>query len=143
MTTLAYRFLVRGGTAANLTLVNEIPKARELVYEIDTGKAKLGNGVTAWNALSYLPGGVPGTIWRVGSGVPDNSVGLNGDLYLRTTNGDVYQRASGTYSVVMNLKGPPGDDGAGGSGGSGGTPMVGGLVPPQLFYFDNGSLWTT
>lgn len=48
-----YRFLVRGGTAANLAAVNEVPKQRELVYETDTGRAKLGDGVSAWLELPY------------------------------------------------------------------------------------------
>jgi len=54
--TLDYRFKVRGGTAAALASVNEIPLARELVYETDTGKAKLGDGLTAYNSLAYVGG---------------------------------------------------------------------------------------
>lgn len=55
--TINYRFKVRGGTAANLATVNEIPLARELVFETDTGKSKLGDGVTHWLDLDYIEAG--------------------------------------------------------------------------------------
>lgn len=58
-TTVFYRFRCRGGTAADLATVNEIPLSRELVVETDTGKMKLGDGVTAYNALAYMAGGAP------------------------------------------------------------------------------------
>jgi len=48
------RYLVRGGTAANLAAVNEIPLVRELVIERDTLRMKLGDGVTSYNALQYF-----------------------------------------------------------------------------------------
>ena len=54
---LPYRFRIRGGTAADLATVNEVPLRRELCIELDTGKMKLGDGVTAWNDLPYISGG--------------------------------------------------------------------------------------
>lgn len=57
MTTLSYRFLVRGGTASALSTLNEIPKARELVLETDTGRMKRGDGVSHYNSLSYISPG--------------------------------------------------------------------------------------
>lgn len=48
-----YRFLCRGGLAAALAAVNEIPLKREMVVEIDTRRFKFGDGVTAYNALPY------------------------------------------------------------------------------------------
>ena len=51
---IPYRFLVRGGTAAALAALNEIPKARELILETDTGRLKAGDGVTHYNDLDYL-----------------------------------------------------------------------------------------
>jgi len=50
--------------------------------------------------------GAPGAVWRSGSGVPSDGTGVDGDLYLRTTNGDLYQRSGGTYSVIANIIGP-------------------------------------
>lgn len=57
--------------------------------------------------------GLPGSVWRSGSGVPSDSLGSNGDYYLRTSNGDVYYKSSSTYSVIGNIKGPSGDGGGG------------------------------
>lgn len=44
---------LRGDTAANWTAVNPVLHSREVGIEIDTSKAKFGDGVTAWNALAY------------------------------------------------------------------------------------------
>jgi len=65
--------------------------------------------------------GANGATWRDGAGVPSNSLGLDGDYYLNTTTGDVYKKASGSYSVVGNLRGPTGATGPSGSSG----PMIG------------------
>lgn len=78
------------------------------------------------SAYGVNESGGGGTTWRTGSGVPDNSVGANGDLYLRTSNGDVYQKSSGTYSVIANLTGPTGATGA--AGATGATGADGALV---------------
>jgi hypothetical protein len=52
--------------------------------------------------------GAPGSIWRNGAGVPSNSVGIDGDFYLNTSNGDVYKRSGGVYAVIANIIGPAG-----------------------------------
>ena len=36
---------------------------------------------------------------RYGEGVPDSSVGFDGDFYIDTLNGDLYQRKLGVYSI--------------------------------------------
>ena len=56
------------------------------------------------------PVGPMGTIimWRTGTGAPANTLGADGDMYLDSAAGDVYQRASGTYSIVANIRGPQG-----------------------------------
>ena len=54
-------------TAARWTSVNPTLAIGELGLETDTNKAKMGDGVTAWNGLPYAfvgpigPGGPPGT----------------------------------------------------------------------------------
>lgn len=45
----------RRGTAVALTAANEVLYAAEFCYEIGTGRLKIGDGVTAWNDLGYLP----------------------------------------------------------------------------------------
>lgn len=52
---------------------------------------------------------VTGSIWRTGAGVPSNTLGANGDLYLDTLTANVYQKASGVYALITNIKGAPGD----------------------------------
>ncbi|BAQ92894.1 hypothetical protein [uncultured Mediterranean phage uvMED] len=50
-----------------------------------------------------------GAEWRSGDGVPANTLGKNGDYYLDVESGgsgegNIYQKASGAYSVKMNIK---------------------------------------
>lgn len=52
--------------------------------------------------------GAAGSVWRNGSGVPSNSLGVDGDYYLNDANGDVYQRSGGAYAKVANILGPAG-----------------------------------
>ena len=59
--------------------------------------------------------GADGATWRTGAGAPLNGTGVDGDLYFRTATDDVYQRASGVYAIIANLKGSAGTNGTGGS----------------------------
>ena len=45
---------------------------------------------------------------RTGNGVPSNSLGNDGDLYLNNNTGDYYTKVSGVWSLQGNLKGPAG-----------------------------------
>jgi hypothetical protein len=56
--------------------------------------------------------GAPGSVWRDGVGAPSSGLGINGDYYLNDSNGDVYLKASGAYSIVTNIRGPAGTAGA-------------------------------
>lgn len=61
--------------------------------------------------------------WLTGTGVPSDSIGNDGDFYLKNAdpnNGDVYQKGSGTWTVITNLKGADGADGSNGTNGSNG-----------------------
>lgn len=72
-------------------------------------------------AIESTGGGSNGSVWRTGSGVPSNSVGVDGDFYLRTTNGNVYTRAAGVYTNTSNITGPTGATGATGATGTTGA----------------------
>jgi hypothetical protein len=48
---------VRRGTASEWTSANPTLAAGEWGYETDTGKVKIGNGLTAWNSLGYTGAG--------------------------------------------------------------------------------------
>lgn len=56
------RILVYGGTAASLAAENKILMAREIAYESDTKKLKIGDGVTAYNDLPYFMGDIAETL---------------------------------------------------------------------------------
>lgn len=119
---VAQRMWQRRDTAANWAAKNPVLAAGEIGVELgattaDPQKFKIGNGVTPWNTLAYAGGAGGGSVWRDGSGVPSNSLGNDGDYYLRTSNGDVYAKSSGTYSVVGNIRGPAGATGATGAAG--------------------------
>lgn len=66
-------------------------------------------------------GGGGGSTWLSGAGAPSGGLGVDGDYYLDTSNGDVYAKASGSWSVVDNLTGPAGATGATGASGTGWT----------------------
>ena len=97
---LPYRFRIRGGTAADLATVNEVPLRRELCIELDTGKMKLGDGVTAWNDLPYISGGGGG----------------DAPVEFQATATHIQWRLVGDPDwidliALEELKGEPGDDG--------------------------------
>jgi len=58
------------------------------------------------------------TKWVTGDVAPDSSIEKDGDLYLNTSNGDVYEKELGFWSIKTNIVGPIGADGATGSTGA-------------------------
>lgn len=69
--------------------------------------------------------GTNGNIIRSGSGVPSDAVGNDGDLYIRTSNGNLYQRAAGVYAIISNIIGPSGTNGTNGTNGATGATGLG------------------
>jgi hypothetical protein len=65
--------------------------------------------------------GVDGSTWFNGAGAP-GVLGIDGDYYLDDTNGDVYQKVAGVWTVVGNIMGPAGADGVDGVDGAPGPP---------------------
>jgi len=82
-----------------------------VVQEGDTKKVLISNLPS-----NTGPAGEDGATWYTGSTVPSSGLGVNNDLYLRTSNDDVYKKSSGTWSVIANL--------SGGGGGGGINPGV-------------------
>jgi hypothetical protein len=89
------------------------------------------------------PTGPAGSVWRNGTGAPSNSLGVNGDYYLNDTNGDVYLKTAGTYSIVANIKGAPGTPGATGPTGPAGATGSTGATGPQGIAGTPGEKWWT
>ncbi len=56
-----------------------------------------------------LPG-ADGTKWYRGATAPDAGLGVEGDFYLNTASGDVYQKVSGAWEAIFNMKGADGAD---------------------------------
>jgi hypothetical protein len=54
--------------------------------------------------------GARGSLWSTGSGTP-TATGQNGDLYLDTASGNVYELVSGTWTLESNITGPQGPNG--------------------------------
>lgn len=71
---------LRRGTAASWTSANPTLAAGEFGFETDTGKAKIGNGVTAWNSLAYSITGAIGDITSVTAGTGLSGGGTSGDV---------------------------------------------------------------
>lgn len=123
---VAQRMWQRRDTAANWTSKNPVLAAGEFGVELgaaaaDPQKVKVGNGASPWNTLGYLSSGSGSGGWLTGSTVPAPTLGVDGDMYLRTTTSDVYKKASGAWTLVANIRGAQGATGAPGTNGTNGT----------------------
>jgi hypothetical protein len=58
--------------------------------------------------------GTDGNSFRSGSGAPSSGLGINGDFYLNTSNGDLYSKSAGTWSLGGNIIGAAGATGPAG-----------------------------
>lgn len=97
--------------------------------------------ISEGNTISLEAISTDGATWLTGSGLPDDTSGADRDLYLDTSNGDYYAKASGTWgSPIGNLTGPVGPvgpagaDGADGLAGANGTDGMDGV---------DGATWLT
>ena len=77
---------IRRGTAAQWTSANPTLAAGEFGYESDTGKAKIGNGSSAWTALSYAISGAAGTVTSItaGTGLSGGTITSTGTIAIDT-----------------------------------------------------------
>jgi hypothetical protein len=77
---------IRRGTAAQWTSANPTLAAGEFGYETDTGKAKIGNGSTAWSSLSYSLTGSAGTVTSItaGTGLSGGTITTTGTIAIDT-----------------------------------------------------------
>ncbi len=102
----------------------------------------------SWSLIANIKGaaGTNGTssTWLSNSGTPSSGIGNNGDMYLNTANGAVYQKSSGSWSLLCNITGPTGPSApdatasakgivqlAGDLGGTAASPTVPGLASKQ------------
>ena len=96
MSTITARVQQRRDTAANWTAANPVLLAGEVGWETDTGKAKLGDGTTAWTGLAYIS--------ALGSGGGGISDGDKGDI---TVSGSgvtwIIDNDAVTYAKMQNV----------------------------------------
>ena len=84
-TTISVTFKVRRDTAANWTSANPVLHLGEVGWEIDTNKAKLGDGVRQWSLLPYASrpinavNDVPGLQTALNDKAPINDPVFGGD----------------------------------------------------------------
>jgi hypothetical protein len=78
---------IRRGAAASWTSANPTLAAGEFGYETDTGKAKIGDGSTAWNSLSYSLTGSAGTVTSItaGTGLTGGTITSSGTIDIDST----------------------------------------------------------
>ena len=65
--------------------------------------------------------GAPGATWYQGIATPTAGIGVSGDFYLRTSNGDVFQKSGTTWTLLNNIRGPQGPQGLTGPTGADST----------------------
>ena len=101
---MAIQIQYRRDTAANWTSVNPILASGEVGFETDTSRFKLGTGAIAWTSLPYTLNNILNA-----AGAPSNSLGINGDFYINSTNYTIYgPKAAGVWPVAFALKGADG-----------------------------------
>lgn len=98
-----------------------VGKEGDLYLDTHTGDVYIRE-TTAWVFLASLGelanDTATGTQWHTGTSEPSSTTGENGDLYLNTTTGEVYEKVSGVWSSVQRLQGPQGEPGPPGPAGT-------------------------
>lgn len=88
--------------------------------------------------------GADGATWTSGTSVPAG--GTDNDFYLRSSTGDVYNKAAGSWSIIANITGPAGANGADGATGATGATGPAGPAPSgaanQVLATPNGTSGT-
>ncbi len=98
---------------------NPIPKNGCWGLETDTNLVKYGDGLTAWNSLSYfgyytstnsgksiaIVGAGSSISFLTGNGVPASSLGFDGYHYMdiNPASGKLYIKSSGTWTAIANI----------------------------------------
>lgn len=67
------RILLRRDTPTGWATKNPVLGPGEMGYEIETGRLKIGDGVTAWNSLPYYVGNGSGANGTLDGGLPNST----------------------------------------------------------------------
>jgi hypothetical protein len=99
---------IEGDTTYGITIFSKgtyLTGFKGALYDADYSANFVNRSLVDKEYVDNLVSSSSASIWRNGAGAPSNSLGINGDYYLDTATGNVYFKASGTYSVVANIKG--------------------------------------
>jgi len=122
---MAQTIQFRRGTAREWVNSNPLLAAGELGLEIDTGRFKIGNGITQWNGLVYSTG-IPGPSGPRSPGIQHISL-VDDNLVITLYDGSKY-----TVGPVIGPSGPQGIIGPSGpSGGPSGPQGMAGCAGPS------------
>lgn len=94
----------------------KIPTSKE-VYVVGGGVVSGGSGGSG--------GGTSDFAYLFGSGLPDDSVGVDGNIYQDIDTGDLYKKVAGAWGFETTVMGPQGPSGADGADGVSPTVTVG------------------
>ena len=124
---MAVKVQFRRDTAANWASTNPTLSQGEVGYEYDTGKFKVGNGSSLWNALAYSSGttGPTGTTPTVAAGTVTT---LSPGSSATVSNSGTSTAAVFNFGVPRGATGPIGPTGATGATGSTGSTGPTGLT---------------
>jgi microcystin-dependent protein len=95
---------LRGNIASTMASSNPVLLNRELAVETDTGRAKIGDGVTAWNSLPYIDQNINFSPVGMlspygGTSAPSGWLLCDGSAVSRTTYSDLFGVIGTTYGV--------------------------------------------
>ena len=125
----------------------------DLYLDVDSGDV-FRRSAGAWAILLNIEGqsgtaganGVDGATWITGAGAPAAGLGIDGDLYLDISTGDVFQKSAGSWGAIANITGPIGATGSAGTNGTDGSVWYTGSGIPGAgtgidgdFYLDSTS----
>lgn len=107
-TAVTVTLYIGGTTTANQIGQFVIPALGRAEHADDGWKVYDQNGYLQY-AGNTGPSGTRGSLWYEGAGAPGTIAGqANGDFYLNTTNSDVWELVSGTWTNIGNIKGATG-----------------------------------
>ena len=97
---MADRIQIRGDTASAWTTANPILADREIGWESDTKKIKVGDGTTAWTSLAY--GGIAGPTGATGATGPTGDTGPIGPAGPQGSVGSTGSTGPSAYQVAVS-----------------------------------------
>jgi hypothetical protein len=113
-----------------LTAANPLLAIGEPGFEYDTGKFKIGNGVTSWNSLAYFSSGGTGGSGGIGATGPAGPAGATGV-------GTIGATGPAGVTGVTGATGPTGSGGGGGGPVSGSISATGVVFNYSAFNYTN------